>query len=184
MNYNNYRSFSDKSLHEAKQHIANFIKDKLISCDLSKFIKESSYYDDTMKALDLYIDLPSITEKIKFSHRARKTNGNIIDITIKTKSPNNTRCEFDKLIELSELNVSPWYYFYCYFDDELNKITRFIIYDLKKLIQTKEFKDKSIFNYQNDKINTKDGGSHFNCITVQKLIDMDVMCVDCSKGHL
>jgi hypothetical protein len=179
MTYNQNRSYSDKSLPEAKKHIANFIKEKLNNRDLTEYVVETSFYQDTTESIDLHFKLPNI----KVSHRARKKDGNIRDITIKTKSIYDKPCEIDKLIELSKSNKDPWFYFYCYFDDETNKITRYIIYDLGKLIQTKEFQDKSIFEYSADKINTKDGGSHFNCITVQKLIDMDIMCVDCSKHH-
>lgn len=184
VNYNEFRKYSDKSLPEAKIFMGKFIKEKLKSVVYSNFIQESSFYDDTMNALDLYIDLPSIIPKVKISHRARQMHGNIFDITIKTKSQNqNISCEFDKLVKLSESNLNPWYYFYCYYDEDVNMITKYIIFDLRKLIKMNEFKDKSIFNYKNDKLNTKDGGSMFNCITINKLIEMEVMCVDWSNGN-
>jgi hypothetical protein len=169
MTYNQYRSYSDKSLPEAKKHIANFIG--------ADYLHESTFYDDTTNALDLYFEAP----KIKVSHRSRKKEGDIKDITIKTKSKFDIPCEYDKLIQLAESNKDPWYYFYCYYNETKNKIIRYIIYDLGKLIQSKEFQDKSIFEYSADKINREDGGSHFNCITVQKLINMDLVRVNWSK---
>lgn len=169
MTYNQNRSYSDKSLPEAKQLIGKFIG--------AEYLAQSTFYDDTTEAIDLYFEAP----KIKVSHRARKKIGDMEDVTIKTKSKFDKPCEFDKLIEKAKSNKDPWYYFYCYFDEGQDKIIRYIIFDLGKLIQSKEFQDKSIFRYPLDKINIQDGGSHFNCITVQKLIDSDLVRVNFSK---
>jgi len=169
MNYEQYRSYSDKSLPEARKLILDFIG--------ADYLHESTFYDDTTNAIDLYFEAP----KIKFSHRSRKKIGDMQDVTIKTKSKFDKPCEYDKLIEKAKSNKDPWYYFYCYYNEGRNKIIRYIIFNVGKLIQTKEFQDKSIFEYPADKINGEDGGSHFNCITVQKLIDMDLVCVNWSK---
>jgi len=141
-------------------------------------------YNDTINAIDLFIDLPCYFPKIKVSHRARKMHGDIIDITIKTKSQNpDIKSEYDKLLNFALGNTNPWYYFYCFYDEDKGDISKYIIYDLRVLIKLPEFKDKSIFAYKDDKFNTKDGGSYFNCITVNKLIEKGVVVADWSKGE-
>ena len=177
--YNEFRKYSDKSLPEAKQYIAKFFNQGLSKIALVEFIKESGKYDDTINAIDLFVNIP----EFKISHRARKMYGDIIDITIKTRSQNpEIKSEYEKLLEFSLLKKS-WFYFYCFYDDVKDNISRYIIYDLRKLIRLPEFKDKSIFAYPMDKFNTKDGGSHFNCITVNKLIEKGVILADWSKGE-
>lgn len=180
VNYKEFRKYSDKSLPEAKGHISEFLKLKLGSVSYIGFTQESDVYNDTINAIDLFVNIP----KIKVSHRARQKYGDIIDITIKTKSQNiNVKSEYDKLLDFSLTNGSPWFYFYCFYDEEKDNISRYIIYDLRKLIRLPEFKDKSIFTYPMDKFNTKDGGSYFNCITVNKLIEKGVVVADWSKGE-
>jgi hypothetical protein len=179
VNYKEFRKYSDKSLPEAKEHISKFFNQGLYKISLVEFIKESGKYDDTINAIDLFVNIP----EFKISHRARKKYGDIIDITIKTRSQNpEVKSEYEKLLEFSSLNKS-WFYFYCFYDEEKDNISRYIIYDLRKLIRLPEFKDKSIFAYPTDKFNTKDGGSHFNCITVNKLIEKGVILADWSKGE-
>ena len=178
--YKEFRKYSDKSLPEAKEHISEFLKLKLGSISYVGFTQESDVYNDTINAIDLFVNIP----KIKVSHRARQKYGDITDITIKTKSQNpEIKSEYDKLLNFSLGNTSPWFYFYCFYDEEKNNISRYIIYDLRKLIRLPEFKDKSIFAYSFDRFNTKDGGSSFNCITVEKLIEYKVILADWSKGN-
>ena len=180
VNYKEFRKYSDKSLPEAKGHISEFLKLKLGSISYVGFTQESDVYNDTINAIDLFVNIP----KIKVSHRARQKYGDITDITIKTKSQNpEIKSEYDKLLNFSLGNISPWFYFYCFYDEEKNNISRYIIYDLRKLIRLPEFKDKSIFTYSSDRFNTKDGGSFFNCITVEKLIEHRVILADWSKGN-
>jgi hypothetical protein len=180
--YNEFRKYSDKSLPEAKEHISKFLKLQLGGMNHTSFIKESDVYNDTINAIDLFVTYP----KIKVSHRARQMYGDIIDITIKTKCQNTEmKSEYQKLLQFESLgsNISPWYYFYCFYDKDKSNISRYIIYNLRKLIKLPEFKDKSIFAYKDDKFNTKDGGSYFNCITVNKLIEKGVVVADWSKGE-
>ena len=180
VNYKEFRKYSDKSLPEAKGHISEFLKLKLGSVSYIGFTQESDVYNDTINAIDLFVNIP----KIKVSHRARQKHGDIIDITIKTKSQNpDIKSEYDKLLNFASGNTNPWFYFYCFYDEEKDSISRYIIYDLRKLIRLPEFKDKSIFTYPTDKFNTKDGGSHFNCISVNKLIEKGVILADWSKGE-
>jgi hypothetical protein len=187
VNYKEFRKYSDKSLPEAKEYIAKFLKAKLQVIKTEKYIsmiKASDVYNDTINAIDLFIDLPCYFPKIKVSHRARKMHGDIIDITIKTKSQNpEIKSEYDKLLNFASGNTNPWYYFYCFYDEDKGDISKYIIYDLRVLIKLPEFKDKSIFAYKDDKFNTKDGGSYFNCITVNKLIEKGVVVADWSKGE-
>ena len=180
VNYKEFRKYSDKSLPEAKQYISKFFNQGLSKISLVEFIKESGKYDDTINAIDLFVNIP----EFKISHRARKMQGDIIDITIKTKSQNpEIKSEYDKLLNFASGNTNPWYYFYCFYDEDKGGISKYIIYDLRVLIKLPEFKDKSIFAYKDDKFKTQDGGSYFNCITVKTLIEKGVVVADWSKGE-
>jgi len=180
--YEIYRNFSDMSAKQAIVYMGNFLKQKLFVPDLyGEFFKPSGFHDDTRNCIDFDFEMP----KIRFSHRARKKFGNIEDITIKTQSRYGSEfeTEYQKLISYKISAELKLLYFYCFFDDASMEISRYIIYDLKKLIQLKEFKSRELFVYHEDKLNTKDGGSYFNCITVQTLNDAGCLLEDYSKKH-
>ena len=56
--YNEFRKYSDKSLPEAKQYISKFFNQGLSKISLVEFIKESGKYDDTINAIDLFVNIP------------------------------------------------------------------------------------------------------------------------------
>lgn len=180
LTYNYLRAYSDESLTPAVYFMGEFLRNKyFIPINYSKFITSSSEYDDTRNCIDIDIEIP----KIRFSHRARNMFGNIYDITIKTQSKYGAgvQCEYDKLINYDIRPELKLLYFYCFFDPVSKEISRYIIYDLKKLILLDDFKNKKLFHYREDKLNKKDGGSHFNCITIKTLKDTGCLLEDYSK---
>lgn len=180
LSYEQLRGYSDKSLDSAIFYMGEYLRSKYFNpCNYKKFISISSFYDDTRNCIDLDFEIP----KIRFSHRARNKTGDIFDITIKTQNKNGPHidCEFDKLIKYEINEDLKLLYFYCFFDPERQEITRFIIYDLKKLISLDDFKNRRLFYYDKDKLNKQDGGSLFNCITINTLKEAGCLLEDYSK---
>jgi hypothetical protein len=182
INYDNRRGYSDKSLKSAIFYIGEFLRNRyFIRENYHKFIKVSNFNDDINNCIDLDFKMP----QIEFSHRARNKGGDILDITIKTRNkpgPEN-ESEFEKLIRKGhnvDSNIK-FLYFYCFFDVNKKEISRFIIFDLKKLIQLDEFKNRKLFYYNEDRLNQKDGGSYFNCITIDTLKEVKCLLQDYSK---
>lgn len=178
--YKSSREYSDQSSEMAIYYMGEYLrKELMIPKYYTEFLKKSSFYDDTRNCIDFDFEMP----KIKFSHRARNKDGDIFDITIKTQNKygKHIKSEFDKLKDYDVTPDLKLLYFYCFYDTSSQKITRYIIYDLKKLIQMNDFKNRQLFLYKDDKINTKDGGSHFNCITVKKLNEAGCLLQDYSK---
>jgi len=182
INYHNRRGYSDKSLKSAIFYIGEFLRNSYFNRkNYDKFIQKSNFNDDINNCIDLVFKMP----QIQFSHRARNKDGDILDITIKTQNkpgPEN-ESEFEKLIKKGhnvDSNIK-FLYFYCFFDVNQQEISRFIIFDLKKLIQLDEFKNRKLFYYDQDKLNKKDGGSFFNCITIDTLKEVNCLLQDYSK---
>ena len=172
--YEQLRAESDRSIPEAK---------KIISKLLFENIEPTTVYDDMTKCIDLVFEARTVV----FAHRCRKDNGRPIDdVTIKTGSMYGEQTwsgkqilvEFDKLINYDFANVTDMYYFYCQFNYDLNKITKYIIYDLKKLSLNESFKKRELFIYSEDKINKVDGGSKFNAISVKTLRDLGLVIIE------
>ncbi len=172
--YEQLRAESDRSIPEAKKIISKFLFEN---------IEPTTVYDDMTKCIDLVFE----ARKVVFAHRCRKDNGRPIDdVTIKTGSMYGEQTwsgkqilvEFDKLINYDFANVTDMYYFYCQFNYDLNKITKYIIYDLKKLSLNESFKKRELFIYSEDKINKVDGGSKFNAISVKTLRDLGLVIIE------
>lgn len=172
--YDQLRAESDKSIPEAKKIISKFLFEN---------IEPTTVYDDMTKCIDLVFE----AKKVVFAHRCRKDTGRpISDVTIKTGSMYGEQTwkgkqimvEFDKLINYDFTNVNDLYYFYCQFNYDLNKITKYIIYDLKKLSLNESFKKRELFIYSEDKINKVDGGSKFNAISVETLRSMGLIIAE------
>lgn len=182
LTYKHLREYSDKSIEQAIFYTGQYFRSDLYTSNYDKkFFKTSDYYDDVNNCIDIDFHMP----KIRICHRARNMTGNINDVTIKTSSKysEDIKCEFQKLQNLSLSIEFKMLYFYCYFDYSINKITRYVIYDVKKLIKMKEFATWELFVYEQDKENQIDGGSKFNCISINTLRDKGCLLVDFSRQN-
>jgi hypothetical protein len=172
--FKEFKSYSDRSLPEAKKILAEYFYTN---------IEPTTFKDDTTNAIDLIFEMP----RIIVSHRARNMYGTIQDITIKTQSRYGKIrvngepiiCEYEKLRKYKLNNEMQFYYFYCFFVND--EISDYIIIDMKKLIPLQEFQNKSIFKYEQDKLNVQDGGSLFNVIDVNVLKKYN--CIVDQKKH-
>lgn len=173
-NYEEFRKFSDKSIPETIDILQKF---------LYSYIKPSTIYDDMNKCIDLVFE----NEKVIFSHRCRPDSPYPIDdVTIKTESGSSYYIkdgklyypivEFDKLCNYN--SNDKFYYFYCNYNESLNKITKYIIYDIKSLISYDDFKNRKMFHWKKDQINTKDRGSKFNIIKLETIKKYNCLIVD------
>lgn len=176
LGYNELRGYSDKSIPHAKKYIMRF---------LYTHVDPTEEYDDITNSTDLIFQMP----QVRFAHRSRKKTGyNITDVTIKTESKHGKYryngeqilTEFDKLKAYQTGPQLNFYYFYCFYDEHEDRITRYIIYDLKRIIELPEFSSRGLFIYQEDKENGWDGGSKFNCISLDVLRHHDCILVDYS----
>lgn len=174
--YEQLRYFSDKSIPEAKKIIGQYLSESIIP---------SEEYDDMNNCTDLVYE----SRRIRIAHRCRTDKGMPMnDITIKSKSKhgkyrsNGERIltEYDKLQDLSFSDTDEeFYYFYCYLDAD-QKITKYVLFDLKKLCNTTEFLFDQVFEPEIK--NGVDGGSSFRPIRISTLHRLDCILVDKSQG--
>ena len=172
--YDELKKDSDKSIPEAKKIISKF---------LFTNIQPTSWIDDVTKCIDLVFD----AKKVVFAHRCRRDDGFPIgDITIKTQCKGicYVPVEFNKLCDYEITDELNLYYFYCQYNYTTNKISRYVIFDLKKLISYPEFKERKMFRCKEDATNTWDGGSKFNKIALDTLRKYNCLIVDESKKGL
>lgn len=176
--YETLRQISDESIPEAKKIIGEYLSTK---------IHATEEYDDMNNCTDLIYS----GYKIRFAHRCRKDKGYPLkDVTIKSGSRygkyrangEEILTEYDKLLQYCyDFKDEDFYYFYCYMNEHTNKITKYIIFDAKKMVNTNEFANDEIWDQQNKK-NMIDGGSLFNTILIEKLHQLDCVLVDKSNG--